>query len=268
MKTVTVSKLSVHGIVSQFLKDPMLIDIDPPSQRGLRWNVTKQRKLIKTIFELGRVPGTITLRIPEDPTEPKATTDGKQRLTSIRNYISGELKVKITDEDKVYKTYAELPNKLRNKFLKSTVVCEELEFVDDKEEEIYFESINTEGKRADKFDIWFSKKKNSKIVQYIINYATRNPWIPEEGYLANTKYLLDLVSFRFGDLDKDPGFFYKKSHTLNVNDVASFLAHAYTMREYIAVPNEVRGLSYVLQAIAYLTINPNVKYKRLTSLLS
>ncbi|TFY57656.1 hypothetical protein EVJ58_g6897 [Rhodofomes roseus] len=80
---------------TQALFDQMIagdIDTNPDYQRDVVWPETKQMGLIDSIFRNFYVPPLIfSVTYRDDGSERRISIDGKQRLTSIRRFMQGEI---------------------------------------------------------------------------------------------------------------------------------------------------------------------------------
>src|ERR1035437_10509770 len=89
------------------------INIKPKYQRRERWNKTKQSALIESFLLNIPVP---PIFLAEDEYGEYSVIDGKQRITSIYNFI--ELKLKLENLEKFSEieglTFEELPSQLNN----------------------------------------------------------------------------------------------------------------------------------------------------------
>lgn len=89
------------------------INVSPHYQRRERWNVEKQSALIESFLINVPVP---PVYLSEDDYGTYSVIDGKQRITSICNFLSGKLKLKNLKEFLQLEglTFQELPMELRN----------------------------------------------------------------------------------------------------------------------------------------------------------
>ncbi|EKM51372.1 uncharacterized protein PHACADRAFT_213209 [Phanerochaete carnosa HHB-10118-sp] len=144
------------------------IDLDPQYQRDVVWPEGKQMGLIDSLMRNYYVPpiifGTggivITFLPPIDPRsiavkkdpktseETRVCIDGKQRLTSLRRFIDGEIAHKDSDTGKKYffgrsskPGRAMLPLALTGSFLMKQIVCMEYEEIDEEQEREIFQRV-------------------------------------------------------------------------------------------------------------------------------
>ena len=88
------------------------IDLDPKFQRGVTWTKEAQSLLISSIFDGYFVSSLVFSRIDAaTPNNPKAfiylCVDGKQRLTSIRQFVDGKIPVEMDGKTYWYRKNAE-----------------------------------------------------------------------------------------------------------------------------------------------------------------
>lgn len=151
--------------IGWFVSDQEDIILDPPYQRGVVWGVERQRGFIKSLLSEYPVPAIIVNDrfgakfshegYTRDECWSHVVIDGKQRITSMREYVAGNFTVpadwypedQISEEarDKTDITYLELTQG-GQRFLRqrSIPVCEAKVATLDEEAEI-FETINTAG---------------------------------------------------------------------------------------------------------------------------
>ncbi|KAI0739855.1 hypothetical protein C8Q80DRAFT_1274887 [Daedaleopsis nitida] len=122
------------------------IDLQPEYQRDVVWPDKKQISLIDSIFRNFYVPPVIfVVQTAEDGSERRVCVDGKQRLTSIWRFISGEIPYKdaFTGEKFVFKDTGKLkaqilPEKYQKLFRTKQIVCMEYQDITpDNEREIF-----------------------------------------------------------------------------------------------------------------------------------
>lgn len=89
------------------------IDIAPHYQRRDRWNLSKQSSLIESFILNVPVP---PVYLSEDDYGTYSVIDGKQRITSIKNFLNNEFKLKdlqrFPELNGLY--FSELPQKIKN----------------------------------------------------------------------------------------------------------------------------------------------------------
>ncbi|PPR07034.1 hypothetical protein CVT26_005235 [Gymnopilus dilepis] len=110
------------------------INLDPPYQREVVWSDSKQIALIDSVFRNFFIPPVIfAVQHDSEGHEVRVCVDGKQRLSSIRKFIDGEIphidtrnkkKYYFQVSPKVKDTRTLIPTRLRNVFFdkKITVV--------------------------------------------------------------------------------------------------------------------------------------------------
>jgi hypothetical protein len=89
------------------------IDIAPHYQRRDRWHITKQSGLIESFILNVPVP---PVYLSEDDYGTYSVIDGKQRITSIKNFLNNEFKLKDLQRFPELNGYffSELPQKIKN----------------------------------------------------------------------------------------------------------------------------------------------------------
>jgi hypothetical protein len=87
--------------------------MDPDFQRGFVWDVKKQSRLIESI--LMRIPLPV-FYVAEDAEGRLVVVDGRQRLTTLSRFISGELKLKLEDRMELDgRRFGDLEARLQNR---------------------------------------------------------------------------------------------------------------------------------------------------------
>lgn len=88
------------------------IDIQPKYQRRERWSVEKQSALIESFLINVPVP---PVYLSEDDYGKYSVIDGKQRITAIHRYLTGQFSLTALDEmgELVGRTFKQLPAELR-----------------------------------------------------------------------------------------------------------------------------------------------------------
>jgi hypothetical protein len=87
--------------------------LDPDFQREFVWDATKQSRLIESI--LMRIPLPV-FYLAEDAEGRLIVVDGRQRLTTLKRFLEGELKLSLEDRQELHgKTFAELEVRLQNR---------------------------------------------------------------------------------------------------------------------------------------------------------
>lgn len=105
------SDLSLESIAT--MVEGGAIDITPKYQRRERWNVTKQSRLIESFLLNIPVP---PIYLAEDEYGKYSVIDGKQRITSIHNFIFKKQRLKNVETFKEIEglEFSLLPEQLRN----------------------------------------------------------------------------------------------------------------------------------------------------------
>lgn len=93
--------------------DRGLINLDTPYQRGLVWDVDRQRTLIDSIYRGYYIPNV--LLASSDDSDVYSCLDGKQRLTSILQFVKGEFCL-VIDGVKIF--FPDLPKADQREFSK------------------------------------------------------------------------------------------------------------------------------------------------------
>ena len=73
--------------------------LDPDFQRDFIWNDTKQSRLIESI--LMRIPLPV-FYLAEDTEGRLIVVDGRQRLTTLKRFLSGDLKLSLEDRQELH----------------------------------------------------------------------------------------------------------------------------------------------------------------------
>lgn len=105
--------------ISQLYKYRANLDLEPPFQRQKVWSEKKQQYFIDTVIRGWGIPKMYFLRLSKKnaPTNLYACIDGKQRMTSIYNFLEGNLTLnKEFTSSYAGKKYADLPEKVQNLF--------------------------------------------------------------------------------------------------------------------------------------------------------
>ncbi|GJE95858.1 DUF262 domain-containing protein [Phanerochaete sordida] len=114
------------------------IDLNPPYQRDPVWPEAKQMKLIDSVFRNYPIPNILFAEETREGTTVKRCIDGKQRLTSVLNFMNGRIPFKhpLTKQSLWYtappspsgessssKKCILLPPRLKAKFDKAQLLC-------------------------------------------------------------------------------------------------------------------------------------------------
>ncbi|KAK1217811.1 hypothetical protein PQX77_019517 [Marasmius sp. AFHP31] len=128
------------------------IDLNPEYQRDVVWSIQKQMSLIESLFRNCYVPPVIfSVQTDEDGSETRICIDGKQRLTSIHLFLSGQIPFKDphTGQQLWYGHDSStdtakgplLPEKYRTIFSNKQIVCVEYEELKEVEERDIFKRV-------------------------------------------------------------------------------------------------------------------------------
>jgi Protein of unknown function DUF262 len=112
-QTADLSLGSLAGMMSVGVGGTAAINLDPDFQRRERWSLEKQSGLIESFLLNVPVP---PIYLAEDEYGKYSVVDGKQRLTAIRAFMTGDLELrsleKFTELEK--KSFERLPEPLQN----------------------------------------------------------------------------------------------------------------------------------------------------------
>ncbi|KIK51281.1 hypothetical protein GYMLUDRAFT_252190 [Collybiopsis luxurians FD-317 M1] len=130
-----------------------LIDVNPEYQRDVVWTRDKQMKLIDSVFTNHYMPPIIFAVIYDgNGTEvKKICLDGKQRLTSLKLFMDGDIPLKHpetfknwwykSDESSTSKNKNLLPDGIRTSFANRQIRCTEYEDLDEDDEREIFRRV-------------------------------------------------------------------------------------------------------------------------------
>lgn len=104
---------AIFEMVQETAEKKAAIDIAPHYQRRERWSPQKQSALIESFLLNVPVP---PVYLSEDDYGTYSVIDGKQRITAIRNFLAGTLKLKGLSEFPELENYTfnDLPSQLKN----------------------------------------------------------------------------------------------------------------------------------------------------------
>ncbi|SMQ52994.1 unnamed protein product [Zymoseptoria tritici ST99CH_3D7] len=138
------------GNLMALLNTPNAIDLDPEYQRGFCWNKANQVGLIDSILQGYYVPGVIFNRRAETVLgvrrESLVCIDGKQRLTSVKNFTDGRIPCNDRDGKKWWFRQAGdkvrcrryLPRSAQQEFLRESFTCHQyIGMTQDQERELF-----------------------------------------------------------------------------------------------------------------------------------
>ncbi|KAH6894837.1 hypothetical protein BKA70DRAFT_1117483, partial [Coprinopsis sp. MPI-PUGE-AT-0042] len=129
------------------------IDLDAEYQRDVVWPDAKQISLIDSIFRNFYVPPVIfATKQHDDGSETKICIDGKQRLTSIRRFMDGQVRIVLfhvltaekwwfKESPPGQKARKVLPEKLRKTFANKQIVCVEYQDISEDDEREVFQRV-------------------------------------------------------------------------------------------------------------------------------
>jgi hypothetical protein len=87
--------------------------LDPDFQRGFVWDHKKQSRLIESI--LMRIPLPV-FYVAEDPKGRLIVVDGRQRITTLKRFIDGDLTLDLEDREDLHgNTFDKLEDRLKNR---------------------------------------------------------------------------------------------------------------------------------------------------------
>ncbi|KAF5319363.1 hypothetical protein D9619_008672 [Psilocybe cf. subviscida] len=143
-RSVTFSVSALYDFIKQGM-----IDLDPEYQRGVVWTDKKQSELINSIFDNYYVPPVVftVLRL-NDGGETRTCIDGKQRLTSICQFMDGKIPYK--DSTTLRKVHYMNPkgskrkvltSQLQNTFKNKQITCVEYDDLKPEEEREIFQRV-------------------------------------------------------------------------------------------------------------------------------
>ncbi|VDC00853.1 unnamed protein product [Peniophora sp. CBMAI 1063] len=141
--------VSIEALHKWMKKD--LLDLNADYQRDVVWNAQKQQMLVDSIFLRYHIPPLIFATITNEEGETRRVCiDGKQRLTSIRRFMNGEIcqlnpaeprdKWWYKSTDKEQPGYI-LPNPYRNQFKNAQMTYVEFEGLDDQQQREVFRRV-------------------------------------------------------------------------------------------------------------------------------
>ncbi|KAH6874803.1 hypothetical protein BKA70DRAFT_1128822 [Coprinopsis sp. MPI-PUGE-AT-0042] len=135
------------------------IDLDAEYQRDVVWPDAKQISLMDSIFRNFYVPPVIfATKQHDDGSETKICIDGKQRLTSIRRFMDGQVRIAVfhvlfvltcltaekwwfKESPPGQKARKVLPEKLRKTFANKQIVCVEYQDISEDDEREVFQRV-------------------------------------------------------------------------------------------------------------------------------
>jgi len=101
---------TVHDVLRRTEKGFFILD--PEFQRDFVWEPQRQSRLIESI--LMRIPLPV-FYLAENPDGKLVVVDGLQRLSTLRRFVAGELKLNLDNPELNGRTFATLPPKLQNR---------------------------------------------------------------------------------------------------------------------------------------------------------
>ena len=112
-QTADLSLGSLAGMMSPGARGKAAINLDPDFQRRERWAAEKQSALIESFLLNVPVP---PIYLAEDEYGQYSVVDGKQRLSAIRAFMTGSLKLRELEKFKELegRTFDHLPEPLQN----------------------------------------------------------------------------------------------------------------------------------------------------------
>lgn len=126
------------------------LNMDPPYQRNVVWQINKKRAFIESIMMGCPIP---SLMFSLDKDNKYTVLDGKQRLTTIVEFVSNKFSIEIGDKD-VY--FATLDDKVKIPFMNKHLPASLTEGLTLDNEATIFERINraeklSDGERTDSY---------------------------------------------------------------------------------------------------------------------
>ncbi|KAI0063589.1 hypothetical protein BV25DRAFT_1824146 [Artomyces pyxidatus] len=127
------------------------IDMDPPYQRDVVWQPSKQMEIIDSIYHNYYIPPVIFAVVrDEDGEETRVCVDGKQRLTSIQKFIDGQIPYKDPQTKKLWwytasettrKTRKIISQEGKRLFAEKLITCVEYRHLTDAAERDVFQRV-------------------------------------------------------------------------------------------------------------------------------
>jgi hypothetical protein len=147
------SARSLHFFTdSGFMREQL--DVNPPYQRGVVWGTKRKRNLIRSLLSGIPIPSVVindrSVRFEDWDAEVDASyvvVDGKQRITTLRDFVDGKLSVPghwfDVDADEVL--FTELDKSDQRHFLHRPIAVSEAKLATLDEEREMFDLINFGG---------------------------------------------------------------------------------------------------------------------------
>jgi hypothetical protein len=177
MENYKISTLKIRNILSDLKSG--IINPSPSWQRGDVWTNTLRQELIETVMKNMPIP---QLTFWQRPNGTTVVVDGRQRITTLQMYESGE----IPSGKSTLKKYEELSENEQRNFGNKNIQV--LEFSADVEEEDiidYFQRINAGGRKLTSGEL-INSHQSSPIIKAINSTF----FTPESHFLENNWKLL------------------------------------------------------------------------------
>jgi len=128
------STLSINSIYLAFTEGK--VDLRPPFQRNLIWNIEQQSLLVDSVLRGLPVPEVyVQVSISDDGDEQTIVVDGQQRIAALLTYLGGEYSLKDSNEELSAEWrglhFAELSNDLKLRFRSFELVVRKLPAMSD-----------------------------------------------------------------------------------------------------------------------------------------
>ncbi|KAH6894826.1 hypothetical protein BKA70DRAFT_1570628 [Coprinopsis sp. MPI-PUGE-AT-0042] len=277
------------------------IDLDAEYQRDVVWPDAKQISLIDSIFRNFYVPPVIfATKQHDDGSETKICIDGKQRLTSIRRFMDGQIPHKdaLTAEKWWFKESPPgqkarkvLPEKLRKTFANKQIVCVEYQDISEDDEREVFQRVQLGMALTPAEKLQVTNTHRSTFVRSLVNKHIKDgglssdhlEWDTSRGSdfrcLAQALYLLE----RWGptlktigtilQLDKwlaattplDPGF---KADMEDTFDIFSELTQNTAYNKCFKNPGRVSPIEFIGISVLIGTLRKKLTMKQLGSAIA
>ncbi|KAH6894806.1 hypothetical protein BKA70DRAFT_1117452 [Coprinopsis sp. MPI-PUGE-AT-0042] len=279
------------------------IDLDAEYQRDVVWPDAKQISLIDSIFRNFYVPPVIfATKQHDDGSETKICIDGKQRLTSIRRFMDGQVRIilfHVLTAEKWWfkesppgqKARKVLPEKLRKTFANKQIVCVEYQDISEDDEREVFQRVQLRMALNPAEKLQVTNTHRSTFVRSLVNKHIKDgglssdhlEWDTSRGSdfrcLAQALYLLE----RWGptlktigtilQLDKwlaattplDPGF---KADMEDTFDIFSELTQNAAYNKCFKNPGKVSPIEFIGISVLIGTLRKKLTMKQLGSAIA
>ena len=154
------------------------LDIAPSWQRGDVWNDSKKRNLIKSLLIGIPLPSLIVFN---EKNSMSSILDGKQRMTSISQFMDGSFSLKTYKEDKDLggfrlkecqnKKFTDLPDAAKRKIRQTLIPVTNLKNLDKDQVYVIFELYNTSGTNLNAAEIRNAVYRDNPVHQLAYEMA-------------------------------------------------------------------------------------------------